>query len=258
MKMSLFNKVLASVGIGSATVDTKLLKDTLMPGEEVKGVVEVRGGNVDQKIDAIYLSLFTTYLKESDEKKFTATAKIDQFRLNEPFFLQKKETKQIPFSFQMPIDTPLSMGRTKVWVTTGLDIKNAVDPTDKDYVKIIPNPLMDAVFKIINDLGFRLREAECEEAPYHLRKRLPFVQEFEFVPITGPYRGKLDEIELIFQPVSATSTEIYMQIDRKARGLGGFLAEALDMDESHVRLTLSNHDLLSLKEKIIATIEKFS
>lgn len=256
--MSLFNKVFASIGIGAATVDTKLERDTLVPGEAVKGIVEIRGGSVEQQIDAIYLSLYTTYLKESDERKYTVNALIDQVRLNEPFVIKSQETKQIPFSFELPIDTPISMGRTKIWVATGLDIKNAVDPSDKDFIKVVPNPLMEAVLSVVNDLGFRLREVECEEAPYRIRKRLPFVQEFEFVPITGTYRGKLDELEIVFFPSSSTMTDIYMQVDRKARGLGGFLAEALEMDESHVHFTVSSGDLPSLREKINSVIQKFS
>ena len=54
--MSFFNKVFASVGIGAAKVDTKLEKDRVMPGEEVRGIVEIRGGNTEQNIDDIYLS----------------------------------------------------------------------------------------------------------------------------------------------------------------------------------------------------------
>ena len=57
--MSLFNKVLASVGIGAATVDTKLERDQVDPGEELKGVVEIRGGNTEQRIDDIYLTINT-------------------------------------------------------------------------------------------------------------------------------------------------------------------------------------------------------
>ena len=67
--MSFFNKVLASVGIGAATVDTKLERDQVVPGEEIKGIVEIRGGNVEQKIDDIYLSVNTQYVKESDDRK---------------------------------------------------------------------------------------------------------------------------------------------------------------------------------------------
>ncbi len=152
----------------------------------------------------------------------------------------------------------LTLGRTKVWVATGLDIKNAVDPTDKDYLKVIPSPLAEAVLNVMEELGFRLREVECEEAPYRLRRRLPFVQEFEFVPITGSFRSKLDEVELVFFPASLSETEIYMQVDRKARGLGGFLAEALEMDESHVHFTVRSEDVSSLTEKIRAAIKRFS
>ncbi|MGJ7921681.1 sporulation protein [Neobacillus sp. LXY-4] len=256
--MSFFNKVFASIGIGSATVDTKLASDTLVPGEEIKGIVEIRGGNIEQQIDEIYLTLNTSYLKESDEKKYSVNATIDQVRLNEPLVIKPQETKQIPFSFTIPIDTPISLGRTKIWVATGLDIKNAVDPTDKDYIKVIPTPLMEGVINAVNDLGFRLREAECEEAPYRLRKRLPFVQEFEFVPITSPFRGKLDELEVVFFPRSSSETDVYLQVDRKARGLGGFLAEALEMDESHIHFTVTTADLPLLREKLAETIQRYS
>lgn len=257
-EMSFFNKIFASIGIGSAIVNTKLERDQAVPGEEVKGIVEIRGGNVEQNIDIIYLSIYTTYIKETDDNKYTKTGLIDQIRLNEPFTIKSKEIKEIPFSFKLPIDTPITIGKTKVWVATGLDIKNAVDPTDKDYIKVIPSPLTNAVLTVMEDLGFRLREAECEEAPYRLRRRLPFVQEFEFVPITGSFRSKLDEVELVFFPASQTETEIYMQVDRKARGLGGFLAEALEMDESHVHFTVKSEDLSSLTEKIGAAIKRFS
>ena len=59
--MSFVNKLLASVGIGSATVDTKIFRSELVPGEKVEGIVQIRGGNVEQEIDSIYLSLYTTY-----------------------------------------------------------------------------------------------------------------------------------------------------------------------------------------------------
>ncbi|UII54471.1 sporulation protein [Cytobacillus spongiae] len=256
--MSFFNKVFASVGIGSAKVDTKLEKERLFPGEEVKGIVEIQGGNVEQNIDEIYLSLHTTYIKEHDDKKYTATGLIDRFRLTERFTIKPNERKEIPFSFQLPLDTPLTLGKTKVWVATGLDIKNAVDPGDKDHVMVQPNSLMNAVLEAVADLGFRLREVECEQASRKVRGRLPFIQEFEFVPVSGAFRGKLDEIELVFYPISENQTEILMQVDRRARGLGSFLAEALEMDESYVRLNVSSSDIPSLKEKFYSVIQRYS
>ena len=79
--MSFFNKIFASVGIGAATVDTKLEKDTAAPGEEVRGVVEVRGGNVDQTIDEIYLMLYTTFVKEVDDKKSDVISSVGLFAI---------------------------------------------------------------------------------------------------------------------------------------------------------------------------------
>jgi sporulation-control protein len=256
--MAFFDKVFASVGIGSAAVDTKLEKDTYMPGETVKGAVEIRGGKVDQQVDDIYLTLNTTYLKESDDKKYNVTATIDRFRITSPFTIRKNERKEIPFSFQLPLDTPLSIGRSKIWVTTGLDIKNAVDPGDKDYIQVVPDQLMNAVFNAVDSLGFRLREADCEQAPHRLRGRLPFVQEFEYVPTSGPFRGKLDELELVFRPSGSGAIELLLQVDRRARGLGGLFAEAAGMDETNVRLTVTSADIPNLQQQIQSVIQRFS
>lgn len=255
--MSLFNKVFASVGIGAAKVDTKLEKDRVMPGEEVRGIVEILGGNTDQNIDDIYLSLHTTYIKEADDRKYTATAQIDRFKLTQSFIIKENEKKEIPFSFRLPLEMPLSMGRSKVWVSTGLDIKNAVDPSDKDYLTVVPNQLMHGVFNAISNLGFRLREAECEQAPRHLRRNMPFVQEFEFVPASGPFRGRLDELEVIFYPNSENEIELLMQVDRRARGLGSFLSEAMGMDETYVRMNIHASDLPSLKQTFQNMIERY-
>ncbi|WP_415817434.1 sporulation protein [Mesobacillus thioparans] len=255
--MSLFNKVFASVGIGAAKVDTKLEKDRVKPGEEVRGIVEIRGGNVEQNIDDIYLSLHTTYIKEKDDRKYTATAQIDRFRLIQSFSIKENETKEIPFTFRLPLEMPLTMGRTKVWVSTGLDIKNAVDPSDKDYLTVIPNPLMEGVFNAISNLGFRLREAECEQAPRHLRRNMPFVQEFEFIAVSGPFRGRLDELELVFYPNSENEAEVLIQVDRRARGLGGFLSEAMGMDETYVRMNIHVSELPALQQKLQDTIARY-
>jgi sporulation-control protein len=256
--MSFFDKVFASVGIGAASVDTKLEKDTYMPGEIVQGVVEIKGGKVEQQIDEIYLSLNTTYLKESDDRKYNVTATIDRFRLTTPFTIRSNERKEIPFTFQLPYDTPLSIGRSKVWVTTGLDIKGGVDPSDKDYLKVIPNQLMTAVFNAVDNLGFRIREADCEEAPRRLRGRLPFVQEFEFVPTSGLFRGKLDELEVVFLSSGNGTLDLMFQVDRRAKGLSGLFSEAMGMDETNVRLTVSNADIPNLQQKIQSVIQRYS
>ncbi|TYR81203.1 sporulation protein [Priestia megaterium] len=256
--MALFNKVLARIGIGAARVDAKLVNDTFRAGETIEGIIEVYGGNVEQKIDRIYLRLFTSYVKEMDDKKVKQDVQLNTFKINEPFTIQPAEKREIPFTFELPDDTPVTLGRTRVWVATGLDIKDAVDPSDIDYVKVLPNPMVTSTIEAMEQLGFRLRQVECEEAPRRLRKRLPFVQEFEFVPTNGRFYGKLDEVEVIVQPNGLSQYDLFLEVDRRARGLGGFLAEVLETDESLVRLTVHEQDRSKLSELLGSTISRYS
>lgn len=253
--MSFFHKALASIGIGSATVDTRLEKDTYRAGEVMQGEIIVRGGQVEQQVDTIYLSVNTTYIRESNDHKHTEVATLQKLKVSEPFLLGAGEEKIFPISLTLPFETPITAGKTQVWIQTGLDIKNAVDPSDKDYIRVEPTTLADHILDAISGLGFRLREAECQQAPSRFRGYYPFVQEFEFVP-TGQFRGHLDELEIVFLSQSNHSAEIYLQIDRKVRGIGSFFAEALDMDESYVRTTITMHDVPALQAKLQQIISK--
>ncbi|KUP08191.1 sporulation protein SpoOM [Bacillus coahuilensis m2-6] len=255
--MSIVKKALATMGIGAATVDTVLDKTSYQAGERINGVVYIKGGKVEQFVDAIYLALHTSFIKVSDDRKYTNTATIVQERLNEPFTIKEGEKIELPFTIVIPHDAPLTISNTRVWVTTGMDIKNAVDPTDLDYIEVQPNSLTNAILTSIESLGFRLREVECEAASNAYGQRYPFLQEFEFVPTSGEFRGKLDELELTFLNQNETNAEILFQVDRSARGLRGLLSEALEMDESFIRMTITEHDRLVLGEKIGTLIRRF-
>ncbi|CUA80290.1 sporulation protein [Anoxybacillus suryakundensis] len=256
--MGLFNKVLASIGIGAAKVDTKLHESQLSLGERITGVVEVTGGNIDQQIDDIYLSLCATYTKEVDDRKVTKQAIIEKWKIAQSFVIHAGEKKQFPFSFSLPLDTPITVGRTRVWLHTGLDIKNAIDPTDEDYIRVQPTRVMNAVFQVMENLGFRLKEAECKETAYDVRKRLPFVQEFEFLPVRGEFRGKLDEVEIIFFPHALDECELLIQVDRRARGLAGLFAEALDLDETFIRVTIHKQHIQTLQTDLASLIRRYA
>ncbi|WP_166689190.1 sporulation protein [Bacillus albus] len=242
----MFQKFLASVGIGNAKVDTVLEKDEYIVGEEIHGKVHITGGSVSQQIESIYLTLSTSYVREVDDKKVTTTYDLERVRLTEPFSVELNEKKEIPFSFNMP----LTLGMKTVWVHTGLDIKRSIDPSDRDYIQVLPNALLNSVLESVNQLGFKARHIECEELPYRLRKQVPFAQEFEFVPVSGEYYGKLDELELLILPSAYDRLEIIMEVDRKSRGLAGLFAEALDLDEKVIRFTVTNEDIPAMKEKI--------
>ncbi|SMG50580.1 sporulation protein [Paenibacillus aquistagni] len=236
--MSMFNRLLASVGIGNAKVDTLLEHSRYAPGGEVRGVVKMQGGQVSQKVDGIQLSLLTQYVRESNDNQRWETFELSHYRISDAFTLQPNESKEYPFTIQLPYATPLTIGQAPVWLKTTLDIASAVDPNDNDRLEIIPNVEQSIVIDALNRLGFRLRKADCEYAP-RIGGHHPFVQEFEFVP-TSYFRGDLDELEVIFIPIDG-QLELLLQIDRRARGIGGWLTEAMDMDETFVRYRLP-HD----------------
>lgn len=254
--MSFFKKALASFGVGAAKVDTILDRSNVRVGDTITGRVEIVGGDVAQQIDAISLVLYTSYTKELNDSKYEEDVVLQNIRVSEPFTINANEQKAIPFSFNLPFDTPITMGKTRVWVHTGLDIAMAIDPTDKDYLSVEPTMLASDVLNAVQSLGFRLREVECEAAPPRFRQHYPFVQEFEFVPTSGPFRGHLDEFEVLFLAQSAHSVELLLQIDRKVRGLSSLFAEALDMDESFVRLSVTTADVPHLKSKLEQAIRQ--
>lgn len=254
--MSFVSKLLASVGIGSATVDTKLQRSQLVPGETVEGIVEVKGGNIAQDIDGLYLTLFTTYERSANDNRITEQIAIGRYQLTPSFGIQPNEVKQFPFSFQLPVDTPVTIGKTNVWVQTGLDIKNAIDPSDRDHIEIVPTPLASGIFAALETLGFRMRSANCEEAKGFFRNHRPFVQEFEFSPVSGEYRQRLDELEVVFLPQSE-GYKVIMEVDRRARGFSGLLAEAMDKDETKISFIVTPTDIPTLPRILDSFISRY-
>lgn len=236
--MSLFGRMMASVGIGSAKVDTRLESNEVEPGGLMKGVVVIRGGSVEQEVGQIYLYLVADYIAEVNDTKVRRTAEVGQFRIGEPFTIKPGEVREFPFSATAPLHLPVTTGSNGVYLKTGLDISNAVDPSDADRVEVRPHPYVRTVLDAVSSLGFRLRKVATEEVR---RGRLPFMQEFEFAP-SGEFRGSLDELELSFA-VDPDGVDILMQVDRRARGLSSMFAEAMGGDESFIRLRMEGAQL---------------
>lgn len=255
--MSFFKRMLSSVGIGSAKVDTVLDSDHYAPGQLMTGTVHITAGDVEQRVDEIYFSVHSTYDVERDNTTHTYTADLAKYKLSDAFTLRPGDRREIPVSFPLPHTAPLTLGKTKVWVQTGLDIKQAIDPGDRDYLQVGPGPLVAALFQAIEQLGFSYYDAECEQAPAGFRYKVPFVQEFEFKPYRGPFAGRLDELEVVCFP-GPDRVEIMLEIDRRARGGASFLDELLNRDETKLRLTLTEADLPTLADQLRDIIAHYS
>jgi len=183
------SRLLSSLGIGAATVDTVLPTTDLTPGESVEVSVELTGGDSPQEVDALYFALLARVAGEDHV--------LDQFRLTDPISLDAEETLTRTTEVAIPSWTPVTRGSTRVWLQTGLDIAWAVDPTDEDDVDVHPGPYLRSLFAAIDDLGFDHHETEAR-TPTWLEDR-PFAQAFTFTPDADDWPD-LDGLTLVCDP----------------------------------------------------------
>jgi len=244
--MSFFKKTLASFGIGSAQVDTVLQQEVLYPGQKVNVTVYVYGGATEQAIGNIDLKLCCRYIKEvpvsHDKAQHQTTNKrrapqsyiLAKWNLPYAFTIHPGETRDFEVELDVPWNTPITIGDSKVWLDTGLDIALAKDPTDTDILTVRPDPLMDGILSALESQGMRIRQVECEAVDGFA---LPFVQEFEFVPTTGPYHGRWREVELVAYREDQ-QLKLWFEVDRHREGAKGMLASLLGVGQLKRELTI--------------------
>lgn len=246
--MSFLKKTLASFGIGSAKVDSVLQQEVLYPGQAVKFTVHVYGGSSAQDIDNIELKLCCRYVEEvvqdrskqhgARKRKVHQTYVLADWSLPYSFTIQPGETRDFDVELAVPWNTPVTIGDAKVWLETGLDVAMALDPTDKDILTVRPDPLMDGIFSELEEQGLRLRQVECAAAKGFA---LPFVQEFEFVPTTGPFHGRWRELEIVAYR-DKDSLQMWFEVDRYQRGATGMLASLLGLGELKRQMTMTSDE----------------
>jgi sporulation-control protein len=226
-----FRKLLSSIGIGGAKVDTRLGADSFLPGEMVSGEVYITGGGDAQELNRIYISVVTTYKHDDSTHEYTLGSQDVSGSLR----IEANENRSIPFTFNLPRDTPLSLGHTRIYIKTGLDVPNALDPSDRDEIQVGPDAVQQAVLDAAQNLGFRLYQVENEYSPSKGYPH-PFVQQLELKPSGGGrYAGRVEELELIFKP-REDGLDVLVELDRRASSLGGFLESAMELNERFDRL----------------------
>jgi sporulation-control protein len=240
-------KVLASIGIGNATVDTVLPSTTVTPGESVDAEVRIEGGDAEQAVDRIELELETRYRTDDGYREGT----VDRLVLSEGLTIEPGASEVREVTLDIPYHTPVTLGNVQVWVETELDISLAVDPEDKDSLDVQPTPRMQALFDAAEQLGLSLRSAECEADPYGRYVGRTFYQEFEFRPSGGPFAGDLDELEFVCDPGPDALT-VYVEVDRR----GGLLSEMAETDETKTSMTVESTDPDEVAQQLRQTVER--
>ncbi|WP_435194223.1 sporulation protein [Natronomonas sp. EA1] len=240
--------VLASIGIGNASVDTVLPTAAVRPGDTVDAEVHIEGGKVEQEVGTVRFEIETRYLTDDGYREVD----LSRFTLAEGLTIQPGQSEVREVSFEIPYDTPVTVGGVKVWLETELDISLAVDPEDKDYLDVRPTPRLQAVFDAMDDLGFSLKSAECEADPHgRYTSGRRFVQEFEYRATGGEFRGTLDEVELVANP-GPDALDLFVEVDRR----GGLLSELSGTDETKTRARIETTDRASVRQQLEELLRK--
>ncbi|WP_136689406.1 sporulation protein [Halorhabdus amylolytica] len=241
--MGLLNRI----GVGSAEVDTILETETVQPGDSISAHIEIEGGSDDQEVDEIELAVMTRYEVETDEGSSYSTGKIMETTLAEEFTITAGEERTIDAGeIQIPESTPPTIGKTQAWIYTGLDIDWSVDPKDKDHLEVRPGPYLDGLVEAVENLGFSRSSVDNVKA----RSFGPgtFAQEFEYKPRSGPYSGKLDEIEL-FPVRQGDALTVVVEVDERGESMFG-------SDESQHRITVDTTDPAAIEQQLRDLIDR--
>ncbi|AWB68446.1 sporulation protein SpoOM [Saccharobesus litoralis] len=244
--MSFVKQLLSSVGIGAAKVDTILLNSRYAPGDTINATVLIKGGKNTQAIDAIYFSVHCTYDEEDDDGNIVErVCTLDKTQIGEHFSIAPGQEQEFQVQLKLPYNTPLTGGNSQVWIATGLDIRFALDPKDKDRIEVVPNNLIGNLFDAFAELGLEPITAHSIKTRCPLRSGLPFAQIFSFKATSGKYRSRLDEVELIFTCYEE-HLDAFIELETKTHGVSGWLADKLDLNESKTKLCITRDDIENL------------
>ncbi|MFD6950460.1 hypothetical protein A6A08_06565 [Nocardiopsis sp. TSRI0078] len=245
----ILKRMLASVGIGGATVETTLDNDTVQPGGTVTGTLRITGGKVAQTLEGVSVGLRANVEKEyeyedSEGETHSGEYTIDvvvaeQTVTDEERELEPEQEFELAFEMTVPMEAPVTaVGGTHVLdgvgLNTRLHVDNALDRRDVDPLLIEPLPAQAAVLEALHALGFELGGVDLEKGEIPgTRQKLPFYQEFEYSG-AGRYEG-LESLELTFL-TDDDGVDVVLELDKKPGILFGEGGDTL------LRLSVAHED----------------
>jgi sporulation-control protein len=142
------------MGMGAAKIDLRLDNEVVKTGECVTGQIFVTGGSAEQKVEglSVYFMLKSVHARSGSDLS-ERVAVIDVTK--EEFTIQPNEKITFPFSFTSPANIPSSSINTKYYFVTNLEIKNAVDSHDRDFIQVLPNERVSQFLNGFKQLGFK-------------------------------------------------------------------------------------------------------
>ncbi|MFY0543843.1 sporulation protein [Brevibacillus sp. H7] len=229
----MLKKLMAKFGVGAAIVDLRLDQPSFRLGETMTGTIHIEGGSVEQRISELsVLLLMKTYINGQE-----ITRPVQSIPVLKGFAVQPKPFVQdIPFTFQIPASLAVSTPSLQYFLHTKLDVEMSLDPTDLDYVQILPPKRIEKVIEALLRNDFRQKPDSGKLTPYG--------QEFSFFP-GRPMGVPLNELEVIFFD---TPEELRMLVELDIAVPGLFSREK----EHKVEIVVTNDLLEDGREEALA------
>jgi sporulation-control protein len=239
---------LTRIGIGSATVDLIPERTRVRPGDRVDAVLEIRGGASRQVVDDIEIALVTEYTVRTDDGGYQETCALWETEFTDGFTIEPDADRTIEAPpLQVPESTPLTMGKTRVWLQTGLDIDWALDPSDEDALDVQPGGRTQALLDALEALQFCLRSVRNEKTITDSGPH-PFVQKFAYDVGGGPFDGRLDAVTVM--PLQ-TDGRLHVSIEVDRSGI-----EVFDLDEQYRRTQIESDAPDEVREQVEGLLQR--
>ncbi len=103
----IFKRIKARFG-GGTTVDTIVHTPVTRPGGRLDGVVEIVGGEFEQEISYVALTLECRVEVETDDGEHQSNATFARQVVEGAFPLHPGEHRTVPFSIDVPLETPFN------------------------------------------------------------------------------------------------------------------------------------------------------
>jgi sporulation-control protein len=155
--------------------------------------------------------------KENKNIKYIGKEKVQKVVIPVGQTVANGENLKLPFKFILNRQTPFSTMKTPVWLHTGLDIKNVLDPKDNDSLRVNAGPYLQAVLDAFERLDLVIYRVVNVEDFYD--SSLPFLQQIEFRP-TGSYKYELNYIKLMYI-LHEANLELVMYVSKISEDLEG-------------------------------------
>lgn len=244
---------LASMSASAMRVDTRLQTSVWAPGELVRGHIYIRGGAHAQAIDTITLSAATACEREAGGATWSEVYTLASDCLAQAIRIGPGERRLLPFSIQLPWETPLTLGRQRVGLHTTLGAAGAASANRTEIVHIRPHPAQRLILDVLAAQGFQLTRAECRHQPRAGRAH-PIVQALEFRPTSRSYQA-IAGLEIVFD-FGECGLDVLVQIVQRARGTRSGSATVYQLDKRYARVHvphtgIDRNELASMVEQAL-------